>query len=492
MNFGSDDLIPYGLGSTDATAYYARRPFTFRFFFGGEPARRIRYFSTTGFRDQYRDREAGTPLATVYQEMCGERKFREGIWFWTYLAEGDDEEDRIEGGGGFTLTYDFHVSTGPGDPHSVTLVEETTGDLDLAAFPVRKKILSPSGGSYVVTVDDRHQTVGYLQLSGEVTLHWLKGQAREWSEMDPDFREATGGYEDPMVWETQTLSGRYITCGVGHIRFPVDLTPDIGDYQGHSSPVKVRHLIDRRSCVPALYEEHATFGWRGNQLYRKGSSLTTLEDPITDQPWKDNFGIYGLEGDFRALALASINWQTGYSLDSLIIFPGQPSRIEVGMFASRDGRRYRVNVQAGHMDPAWVVDEEILVVVDPANGPATFEFDRAATVGISSQVRVIEISIPDGDGGWNAIATYPDAADHIGTNLNDPEVWLLTGRKSRYGERWGHPPFEGDGPWYRKKKLVRKARAISGSVTPEFEEDSKKFTDPYIGDFPRLIGSYLA
>lgn len=452
MDFLYEDLGIDRFGVPDASYWRGRRPLTPRWQPGVAPAVRTIDFRGTDFRLQY---QRSTWGAFDYGEICGTEAFMAGAWSYSDFDSGES------GSGALAITFEFKTTTvGSTTTYEVKRHETITGDPILPSAPVGLHIKTAEGGQYsIVDIngagDEVERRVGQLILTGPVRSGFLLTQAKEWAGQSEDFREATkdGNY---YAYRTGSEGGWHAVASYGHARHSGDITADEGGYEGHSGGYSVFIDLEKRRNMPVLRDEGVTEA-TGNGLYRNGSASWSYGKEITDYPWRDDYGTYGLEGKGREKAFSAVGWRPMFP-PATGALAGIPQQIARNQFVSADGRRYRVTVQAGNADGEdWDAVDTVNVEVS-RDAPGEYEFDRDTIIaaGGASEVRVTSIELFSG-GGYLANSVYPETHFLIGTEVLIPGMLLFAETKFRHGSRWGFPDPDGSEKYYAERRLVKHA-----------------------------------
>jgi hypothetical protein len=237
---------------------------------------------------------------------------------------------------------------------------------------------------------------------------------------------------------------------------------DVIERYGYDAPFRAVTQIVRRRNAPSLTDlgdGSGTDTESGVGIYRFGNAERKLLEPIGSRKWKDPSGIY----DRRTPeALAAVGH--GYLRDALLdgILPPDPTHgIDItaeALFASRDGRSYRLTIEAGNVPAGpgggFTVLDTRLVTVPHGSGVV---FSYSAYIAGASKVRVGKLEVLV-EGIYEEVPILPGtpglAPEHLpyqtltgGTISSTPVLAcrVLVVLRRRTGERWGYGEYTQNG-----------------------------------------------
>ncbi len=325
-------------------------------------------------------------------------------------------------------------------------------------------------------------------LSVPLTTSYLLGKLDDWKAQTETFRFATDTSILDVAYATES-DGRNAAVNGGHYLFtnlnPFSAslpTPSASDADLWDNNYFMHVLVTRRELMPAIYQAGydeapaKSLSDEGMAIYNEGFSQDQLADLITENIWRDDYGVF----DDGASIL---NDAPKVTYDS-ILFADLPSFAADGqgneiVFITRNGLRTRLTIE--EIEYSYDEEEpygEIITVLSSeqiTTDPDTLRVDYSFPPGVTNAVRIGLVEQWIG-GAWVAVG----GEEVVGGDVTNAALKVLYYRRTRYGERWGFVEFKS--PYedrYRTKTftktLTRNAAApedatgsCGGSVGAEF------------------------
>jgi hypothetical protein len=459
----------------------------------------MRFFSLGGFFQQngitnnfYTDE---TPEDRGYDAICGKAAYfvETTDSHFTYGdPEAPDYEMRT-----LTLTRSYVFDTTPGS-ESVSVDQAAVGDgmpgwspspthSQTASYSIRG---NPDNDPSLATgMFDAEHFNPYvwkeITLSGAVTRAYIEGRLSDWQGESQAFRFATDSSIHDTAYATESDDGHAAVNG-GHFRirnlspFSASLpTPSASEEDLWGGNYYAHILVSRRMLSPALYGEiYKTEDYvsgsksrqaEGMAIYNAGYSQEQLSDPITENIWRDDYGVFD-DGEGLLDDAPKISPLYPY-LASLPYITGEGRGHEV-VFVTRNGRQTRLTIE--EVEITYEEEEpygEIVTVIssaqiitDPVTLRVAYTFPTldywsysAYRVGLVEQLAGEE---------WVEVG----GEEVIGGDATDPFILVLHYVRERYGERWGfierQDPYE---TYYRTMTFTKELSV--NTALPEDEAE---------------------
>jgi len=346
---------------------------------------------------------------------------------------------------------DFALAWGPTPEHSQTATYRIKGDPD-------------NGDEHSPYV---WKEVTYSEL---VNPAYLTGKLADWKAESETFRFATDDGIREMDYLTESTDG-LCRAQAGHYVFksisPFSETlPDAGDSDADlwNGNYYVHARMVTRQLSPTLYT------WDGGQLaygmeiYNTGFSQTELTDEITENPWKDDYGIF--EDDETILDSSPMLSALSLPVYDLYACSGDGKDHEV-VFVSKTGAQLRLTMDVLEWDENvgewgdWVVSSSEKVVTDPDSYRVAYtfpdgvsEWDNYGRVGVIERWDDVSeewVVVADSEGG-----EFPSPESVISGDALGSSTLVLFYYRRREGSLWGFQEFKA--PYtamYRKKTFTK-------------------------------------
>jgi hypothetical protein len=488
MGWGSSDLVhPVHLNAQRKQSHNMRYPLTPIFNDLGEGGRSYstRLFTLGGFHpqneltnDYYTDEP---PEERGYDALCGKAAYKvmtiDG--HYTYGdPEAPDYELLTQ-----TLTREYVFTTTPGS-ESVTVQQTAAGDSTSGWAPSPTHSQTPTysiqGNPDNDPEEDENPYVWKeITLSEVVDRAYIEGRLSDWQGEGQAFRFATDTSIHETAYATESDDGHARVNG-GHFRirnlspFSATLpTAEASDEDLWGGNYFAHILVSRRMLSPVLYgEKYKTETYVSGTksavasamgIYNEGFSQEALSDPITENIWRDDYGVFD---DGEGLLDGAPKISPLYpSIGELAYYTGDGQGHEV-VFVSRNGLRTRITIE--QIEYGYEEEEpygEIITVlssVQITTDPVTLRVAYTFPPGIENAVRVGLVEQFIG-GEWVAAG----GEEVIGGDASDPAVRVLHYVRQRAGARWGfvewQDPYEAR---YRTKTFTKEL-----SVDTSLSED---------------------
>lgn len=422
-----------------------------------------------------------------YDAICGNERYRvqtiEG-----YSSYGDPSDPTF-GTLTETFTRSLSFNTTPGS-ESVFVQQVIEGDSSAGWAP------SPTHGQTATfsiqgNPDNDPLTEFNPYLWKEITLSvpvgraYLEGRLSDWQGESETFRFATDSSIHNLSYATESSDGLAAVNG-GHYRIsntnPFSSTlpsPEASDEDLWGGNYFAHILISRRLLSPAVYREtYKTETWHGGGkgkvffgmgIYNEGFSQDTLSEPITENIWRDEYGVFDEGASLLSMVpkLSSIYFSLpGFSL----YYSGAGAGHEI-VFITRNGRQTRITLEEveyvfdvfDEEDPFTVINS-VQITTDPNTLRVAHSFPAAAEDDVITDWRVGLVEQYVGDE-WVAVG----GEEVIGGDVEDQDIKVLYYARNRAGSRWGFlerkEPFE----TYYKTRVFRKELSVDTQL-PEDED----------------------